>query len=908
LQLLGEDAQLSHALLLSEINNSPVRFDGLSSNMVRAALACLLATALQAAPTFAPVKGILEKTCIRCHSGETPKANLDLTTSPKNPNKILAMVTAGKMPLGGPRLTEAEVKAFKTWIDAGAQWEGPALAAKKQFWAFRTPVKTVPPAGETNPIDAFLKQKLRSKQLDFSPTASPRTLIRRLSFDLTGLPPSKDDYSLTYEQAAAKYLASPQYGERWGRHWLDVVRFGETDGGEHNFERPNAWPYRDYVIRSLNDDLSYKDFIREQIAGDLLAPNDPQKVAATGFLVAGPWDQVQAEINKDKAMAMTQRMDELDDMVTTTFHTFQAMTVNCARCHDHKFDPIPTRDYYSLTAVFAGVGFGNRRIADDKVVTVYEAKVKPLRDELAKAKSNLAAIEDPKRIKLQRERYQAYDREHESDLLRMPLNAIWNRNHFAETTATKYRLVITSHRGKKARIENLIFEPAGIKLASYVSERAASDAEPLIIDIQGSGKVSEFTWATDWKSGTNDGTIGVYKLEAADGSNWRTIATSLDHARSVEIALPTVTAGELTNLLTAREREAREPVKQEITKLEAAIAAIPEPTKLYAAVPKSSITPSFVLERGSVSQPRDSVGAGAMTAVKQVSLEVPQAASDRDRRLALADWIASDQNPLTARVLVNRVWYLHFGTGLVNTPSDFGVNGDRPSHPELLDWLAVSFMENGWSLKWLHRTILASHAYQQTNAQVAKAFAIDADNRLYWRMPLKRMDAETIRDSVLFHGGNLDLQSRGGPGFALQKKGDGGSYIYKALSNDGPAVWKRAVYRFSVRGGERIMMDSFDCPDPAVATPQRSISNTPVQALTLLNNEFILSQSGAIARRVEREASSAVDLQIKQLYDLLFGRQPSNKELTLGQAFIKTNNLALYARALLNTNEFLYVP
>ena len=297
-----------------------------------------------------------------------------------------------------------------------------------------------------------------------------------------------------------------------------------------------------------------------------------------------------------------------------------------------------------------------------------------------------------------------------------------------------------------------------------------------------------------------------------------------------------------------------------------------------------------------------------MSAVRQVSLDVPLTANDRDRRLALADWIASDRNPLTARVIVNRIWYLHFGTGLVNTPSDFGINGDRPSHPELLDWLAVSFMENNWSLKWLHRQILNSRAYQQSSGQVTKAFAIDADNRLYWRMPLKRMDAETIRDSVLFHASNLDLQSTGGPGFALQKKGDAGSYIYKALDNDGPAVWRRAVYRFSVRGGERIMMDSFDCPDPAVATPQRSVSNTPVQALTLLNNDFILGQAGALARRVERESGSATANQVTHLYELLYGREPSVKELSLGTTFIASNNLALYARALLNTNEFLYVP
>ncbi|MBY0503183.1 MAG: DUF1553 domain-containing protein [Bryobacteraceae bacterium] len=871
-----------------------------------AALACLLLPALTAAD-FAPVRALFDQRCVRCHAGDSPRGGLNLATGEKlDATKLIERVASGSMPLGGPKLAAADLDTLRAWAAAGAPWE---RSPQKQFWAFRSPVNVSPPAGEPHPIDAFLREKLRAKGLDFSPAAAPRTLIRRLSFDLTGLPPDPADYALSYAEATARYLASPHYGERWGRHWLDVVRFGETDGGEHNYERPNAWPYRDYVIRSFNQDLSYRDFIRQQIAGDLLAPQDPRQVAATGFLVAGPWDQVQAEINKDKAMAMTQRMDELDDMVTTTFHTFQAMTVNCARCHDHKFDPIPTRDYYRLTAVFAGVGFGNRRVASEAEVAEYELRAKPLREALSVAKARLSAIEDPKRVVLLRERYQTYDRQQESNPLRMPLNPVWNRNRFSEVNASKYRLVVTSHRGKRLRIENLHLEPAKIELPSYVSDRAASDAEPLVIELPGGGSVSEMTWATDWKTGTGDGTLAVYRLEAAasDGS-WRTVATSLDHARSVEIALPSVSADEQTALLTAEELARRETVRREIAEADRALKSLPEPTRLYAAVPKATPTPSFVLERGSVTQPREAVGAGAMSAVKQVSLAVPMEANDQERRLALANWIASDQNPLTARVIVNRVWYLHFGTGLVNTPSDFGVNGDRPSHPELLDWLAVSFMENGWSLKWLHELILSSRAYQQASANVPAAFAVDAGNRLYWHMPLKRMDAETIRDSVLFHAGNLDLQANGGPGFALQKKGDAGSYIYKALDNDGPAVWKRAVYRFSVRGGERIMMDSFDCPDPAVATPQRSVSNTPVQALTLLNNEFILGQAGALARRVSREAGSAVPGQINRLYELLYGRAPSAKELTLGTGFIRDNNLALYARALLNANEFLYVP
>jgi len=258
-------------------------------------------------------------------------------------------------------------------------------------------------------------------------------------------------------------------------------------------------------------------------------------------------------------------------------------------------------------------------------------------------------------------------------------------------------------------------------------------------------------------------------------------------------------------------------------------------------------------------------------------------------------------------VIVNRVWQYHFGAGIVNTPSDFGFNGDRPSHPELLDYLAVSFIENGWSIKWLHRLILSSRAYRQSSWFNPKAHAIDSQNRLLWRMPLKRMDAETLRDSILFATGSLNLE-RGGPGFFLQKKVDRVSYMHQAVDYDGPEVWRRAVYRFVVRGGERVFLDSFDCPDPAVATPQRSATNTPVQALTLLNNAFVFRQAELLAARIERETAARPQARIARAYALLFGRQPSDSEMTGGVRFLRREPLAIYCRALLNTNEFVYVP
>ena len=783
-----------------------------------------------------------------------------------------------------------------------------AEEARKPYWAFRTPVKQTPPQTGLHPIDAFIVDKLKSKGLGLSPRAGDRALIRRLHFDLTGLPPSPADFSAPYEAAIERLLASPRYGERWGRHWLDIVRFGETDGGEHNFERFHAWRYRDYVIEAFNRDLPYPQFIREQIAGDLIEPDNARLMAATGFLVAGPWDQVSAEINKDKLMAMTARMDELDDMVTTTFHTFQALTVNCARCHNHKFDPIPAKDYYKLTSVFRGVTFGTRTAAPASEVAEYDGRVKPVKDELARLRAALGKIEDPVRTRMLLERYVAFDRTTAGEARRIPLNPIFNRNRFPVTRAPKWRLAITKHQGKRARLAEVKLDGEPV-LANWTSDEEAKDSTAVFAELRapGSGAAREMTWSTDAVTGVRDGTPAVYRLEVSeDGAVWRTLCSSLDHVRSLEVDLPTVTDAGLAAQLNEAARSERARLQSEIKRTEEKLAAIPEPAKVYAAKP-TAVTKAHLLDRGSAAKPLEEVFPGGLTAVSQLAPDFKLApeAADAERRLALAGWIANPDNPLTARVLVNRVWAYHFGTGLVNTPSDFGVMGDRPSHPELLDWLAVWFMENGWSVKMLHRLILTSQAYRQSSDFNAHAAAIDADDRFYWRMAPRRMDAETLRDTMLALSGNLRLDAAGGPGFMLQKKGDRGSYIYQALDNDGPEVWRRAVYRFVVRGGERIMLDSFDCPDPAVATPQRTVLNTAVQALTLFNNDFVLKQSGLLAQRLEREHAADP---VRGAYDLLFGRAPTPRERELGKQFLRTNPLGLYCRVLINSNEFVYVP
>jgi len=841
-----------------------------------------------------------------------------VTPGSPSTSRLFEWVSSGKMPQGGPRLDQSELKTIEAWIAAGAPWDNTArlsTPARREVWAFRTPVKPEPPRGPgaphppLHPIDAFLLAKLQQKGLGFAPEADHRTLIRRLHFDLTGLPPSPEAIGKDYQSTVENLLGAPEYGERWGRYWLDVVRFGESDGGEHNFERLHAWPYRDYVIESFNNDKPYQQFIREQIAGDLLHPGDPKMTAATGFLVAGPWDSVSAELNKDKNMALTARMDELDDMVTTTFHTFQALTVNCARCHDHKFDPIPTRDYYSLTSVFGGVGFGTRKVATAAEQAEWDGLTKPHRDKLDRVRRQLAAIEDPVRTRLLTDRYKAYATGPRIDRRPLTVNAFWNHNTFAPVTAPYYRFVVTNQNGRKPRIDRLELQPAGIVAGPWEGAAKATDDEPQIMPIPGGGAVSSIEWSSDRLNGSREGWVKVYRLEASDdGKTWRSVASSLDHVGPNELDLPELKDADVVAALSPEQRAERIQLIAQRTEADAQVKAFPEPRRIYAALPRD-MHKSFVLERGSVARPKEPVNPGALTAVKQLSAAfgLPAESKDSERRLALANWIADPLNPLTARVIVNRVWYYHFGAGIVNTPSDFGVNGDRPSHPELLDWLAVSFMENGWSLKWLHRQILSTRAYRQSSAMNAKAFAADAGNRLLWRMPLKRMDAEMLRDSVLQASGNLN-PARGGPSFMLQKKGDRGSYIYAALDNDGPDVWRRAVYRFVVRGGERIMMDSFDCPDPSVATPQRSVSNTPIQALTMMNNPFVLRQAGLLSRRLERDHPASAESRVGAAYRVLFQREPSAQELSLAKGFLASNDLTAYLRVLLNSNEFMYVP
>jgi hypothetical protein len=868
---------------------------------------------------------VLAAKCLACHNGEQKVAGLDLSTratalrviAPGDApaSKLYQYVSAGKMPPGKP-LEAGEVASIRAWIASGAEFEGRLSAARPRagldWWALQSPAKASPPRidGLDNPIDAFVAAKLREKGLDLGPRADHASLIRRLHFDLAGLPPSPEDMREDYAAAVERLLRSPQYGERWGRHWLDVVRFGESDGGEHNHERMTAWKYRDYVIDAINSDKPYTEFVREQVAGDLLKPGDPRATAATGFLVCGPWDSVTKNINRDEMFRKTLRQDELDDMLTTTFQSFQAMTVNCARCHDHKFDPIPQRDYHRIAAAFRGVTFGERDITTEQARKDRSAVLAPLLKEERRIRDALAEIEDEPRARLLLAKIQAAELPRGVGAKHIQTNAVFNRNKFAPVRSARFRFVVTSQQGNVApKVDRLELLPAGKVVEGWRGDKSATDDAPQILEIalDAESAVDEIRWSTDRVRGNKDGSIRVYRLEYRTASGeWKIAGELLDHEVPAEVAMVAVSDAELDQALSADARAKRAELAAAMKDAKARIDAVPPLETVHAAKPEPAMLPEHILERGSVAMPKDPVTPGVLSAIRQLAPDLP-AGGDSERRMALANWLADVRNPLTARVIVNRVWQQHFGAGIVNTPSDFGFNGDRPSHPELLDWLALEFMEHGWSLKWLHRQILSSRVFQQSSRMDPKAHAIDSGNRLLWRMPPRRMDAETLRDSILAVSGTLNPE-RGGPSFALQKKETGGSYLYRALANDGPPVWRRSVYKFVARGGERVFMDSFDCPDPAVATPQRSSSNTPVQALTLLNNQFVLRQAGMLARRLEREAGASRPAQVHRAHQLLFGRAATPAERDMGAKFADQHGLDLYCRALLNSNEFVYVP
>jgi hypothetical protein len=758
-----------------------------------------------------------------------------------------------------------------------------------------------------------------------------------VSFDLIGLPPTPEEVAVfvndhrrdACERVVDRLLASPRYGERWAQHWLDVVRYADTHGFEVNTERPNAWPYRDYVIRAFNNDTPYDRFIREQIAGDALGED-----AATGFLITASV-LLPGQIGADDVSKRLARQDALDEIVVNVGQTFLGLSVGCARCHDHKFDPISARDYYSMQAFFAGVEYGDRELHTPEAEAM-RAEEKQLKRQTADIERQLARF-----VPLAK-----------SGVERPPVNARVNTDRFAPVKAKRMRFTIRETNNLEPCLDELeVFDTSGANVALASADAAAmSSGDTVVADRhelrfindgqygnsrswmsneKGRGwvvlefareqTIDRVVWGRDREAQFSDRLATTYVIEAADDAGeWRIVADSNDRAKFVPggnkpssfstAGLSTDEAKEATRLMDEKKKLERS-IKAAADGRLAFAGTFRVPDKIY------------LLNRGDPEQPKDEVEPAVLSVLGATKLA--RDTTEQERRKVLADWIASPLNPLTSRVMVNRIWQGQFGAGLVETPSDYGRNGARPSHPELLDWLASEFVRSGWSVKHMHRLIVLSATYRQSSSTEGKkgnevrrsassllsslaSVQIDSDVRLLWRFPSRRLESESIRDSMLVVSGQLNLKM-GGRGFDLfnNRGGLSGFNPVESFSGDG---LRRMIYAHKVRREREAVFGAFDCPDAGQSTARRRESTTPIQALNLFNSRFTLEQADAFAARVKADAGDDPAKLIIRAYELALGRNPSSAELADAKPVVNAYGLSTLCRALFNSNEFLFMP
>ncbi len=756
----------------------------------------------------------LKRDCLGCHGEGQTLAGLDLrqregllrggqrgpSVIPGNAgDSLLYQVLIGKgalsMPPGGEakRLKPETLAAFKEWIDGGAPWADAGAVkwtyAPADLWA----LKPLSVSKGEHSIDSFIRSRLREKDLTPAPAADRRTLLRRVTFDLTGLPPApaeidafvSDRSADAWEKVVDRLLASPRYGERWARHWLDIVRYADTNGYSNDFERPNAWRYRDYVIRSFNRDKPYNQFVREQIAGDEWKPGDVESLIATGFLRSGPWEHTAMSVE-----AVTRQM-WLDDVAGAVGTVFLGMTTGCARCHDHKFDPIPTADYYRIQAAFASTEFARPAapFLQTENTRDMEAGKARLQQSIEKTDARLA--------------------------------------HFR--TLAEERL-----RAKQSIPANQSLTPA--ENTAAMKELSAEEFEE-------------------------------FKLHQKHQQLYR---ESLDRYAAKAFA---VSSGPMDGATDGG------------------------PNLKYSK--RAEYTPADVniLAGGSLQAPGERVAPGVLAAPARYG-GFPEAAiptSTDGRRLALANWIANAENPLTARVIVNRVWQYHFGRGIAADTSNFGKMGAKPTHPELLDWLAQSFMEDGWSIKALHRKILMSETYRQAGGHPAMKIVIERDpaNQLLAYFPPRRLEAEEIRDSILAVSGELSLEA-GGPGALPQINEDVAQQPRHAMGSLQPAYFpspekrlrnRRTIYMFQQRSLADPAIEVFNGAGPDLSCERREASTVPTQAFTMLNSSFANDMALAMADRLVRESPSPAGA-LRRAFLLSYGRDATDEDIALGAAHL----------------------
>jgi len=957
---------------------------------------------------FRQVAPILEKNCLSCHGGSAKKGGLSLATlasAQEGGNSGPALV-AGKpeesllldaisgpkplMPRKAPPLSQEQIEVLKKWIAEGAHWPRDITLKDRKFvgealWSLQPLQKPAVPAlknttGIRNPIDAFVRGRLEAQGLTQRPEADRRTLIRRLSFDLIGLPPTlkeiedfvKDARPDAYERLVDRLLASPHYGERWTRHWLDLVHYGDTHGYDKDKLRPNAWPYRDYVIRAFNEDKPYHRFVQEQIAGDVFFPGTRDGIVGLGFLAAGPWDFVgQVELREGTLDKKITRNLDRDDVVATTMNTFVSLTVQCARCHDHKFDPIKQEDYYALQAVFAAIDRADRPYDADpdtarrrEDILKQQAKLQVRKQKLDErirtaGGADLAAL-DQRMSELTRTGNGGPRPEfgyHSSIEPRQDV-VKWVQLDLGQALAIETIVSVGCHDdfngigagfGFPVRYKIEVSDDPEFKTVAMVVDHTGADVKNPGVKPQtasAGGKKARYVrfTATRLAPRANDYILALGELmvltpqgkNAAAGAKvtaldsieapprWR--RTNLVDGyyygivqtdRLPELARLNQQRKALVGGALLREEAELDTVQRELA---GKLAAMPARGLVFAGatdfVPAGSFTPTHgksrpihLLQRGSEKNPKQEVAPGTVQCLPGLEgrFRLPANHAEGERRAALARWICAPHNPLTWRSIVNRVWQYHFGQGLVETPNDFGHMGGKPSHPELLDWLAVEFRDGPQSLKQLHRLLVTSSTYRQSSATDAAGAKVDSGNRLLWRMNRRRLEAEAVRDSVLAVSGKLNT-TMGGPGFRPFGFLDDHSphYKYEDYNPDDPAGLRRSIYRFLVRSVPEPFQEALDCADPSLQVEKRNETLTALQALALLNNKFMVRMAEHFARRVEKEAPDLPG-RVAAAHRLALGREPTEDEQRLLTELARKHGLAHSCRLLFNTNEFMFV-
>ncbi|KAB2667984.1 MAG: DUF1553 domain-containing protein [Verrucomicrobia bacterium] len=863
----------------------------------------------------------------------------------------------------------------------GTAAEGP----KDPLWSVAPLVRpAVPPSSRPNPIDAFVDARLAREGLQAAPEADRATLVRRLSFDLGGLPPTpeevdafvRDTDPLAYERLVDRLLASPRHGERWARHWLDVVHFGESHGYDKDKPRPNAWPYRDYVIRAFNEDRPWARFIQEQVAGDVLFPGTRDGIEGLGFIAAGPWDFIgHAEVPESKIDGQVARHLDRDDMVGNTVQSFDSLTVQCAQCHNHKFDPISQEDYYALQAVFAAVDRTDFKYDLDPAVAGRRAALAKRRSDARKRGAELAAaiaaragepLKEAEKSVAAAEK-QAPGSEaagYHTQIEPRADVAKWVQVDLGKPVALSRIVLHPCHDdfngigdgfGFPVRYKIEVSDDPGFAAGTtVVVDRTAADVpNPRVAAVEAAcgGRTARHVrvTATRLVARQNDYIFALAELEALDASGANAArggaVTALD---SIE-AGPRWQTKNLTDgwypgvrgdgldlaaakrkrdgLLAAAtrddERAEQARIERELADVTAAEALLPAQRVAYVGAVHHG-SGAFVgtgskggqprliriLDRGNVQKPGREVGPGALHALafEPARFAIDPAAGEGARRAALARWLSDPRNPLTWRSAVNRVWQYHFGRGIVETPNDFGHMGMRPTHPELLDWLAVEFRDNGQSLKRLHRLMVTSAAYRRSTRGDAAAERMDSDNRLLWRQNRRKLEAEAVRDSILMVAGRLDLRM-GGPSFqdfVVEKPEHSPHYEYHLHDPEDPASQRRSVYRFIVRSQPQPFLSVMDCADPSMLVGRRNESVSPLQALALLNNALVLSMSRHWAERLEA-LPGTVESRLDRAGLEALGRPLSAEERVSLSAYARRHGMPNACRVLFNLNEFAFV-